>query len=142
MAGVASARVANRRALHFVYYSAIKKTVSGLTKRVRGACLAAVDACISGTQHSMQTLRTCATAHRVGFYAIAEKYDEIRIFLHRPRARSVTRSHMKRAHARQNSAYRRSLRTCVHSKKNFAQITACEGVQGLESIKKRRIGPR
>ena len=35
MAGVASARVANRHALHFVYYSATKKTVSGLTKCVR-----------------------------------------------------------------------------------------------------------
>jgi hypothetical protein len=35
MAGVASARVANRRALHFVYYSTTKKTVSGLTKCVR-----------------------------------------------------------------------------------------------------------
>jgi hypothetical protein len=28
MAGVASARAANRRALHFVYYSTTKKTVS------------------------------------------------------------------------------------------------------------------
>jgi hypothetical protein len=37
MAGVALARAANRRALHFVYYSTTKKTVSGLTKRVRGA---------------------------------------------------------------------------------------------------------
>jgi hypothetical protein len=37
MAGVALARAANRRALHFVYYSTTKKTVSGLTKRVRRA---------------------------------------------------------------------------------------------------------
>jgi len=39
MAGVASARVANRRALHFVYYSTTKKTVSTLTKRISSARL-------------------------------------------------------------------------------------------------------
>jgi hypothetical protein len=39
MAGVASARVANRRALHFVYYSTTKKTVSALTKRISSARL-------------------------------------------------------------------------------------------------------
>ena len=41
MAGVASARAANRHALHFVYYSTTKKTVSRLTKRVRGASFGA-----------------------------------------------------------------------------------------------------
>jgi hypothetical protein len=72
MAGVASARVANRRALHFVYYSAIKKTVSGLTKRVRAARLAPVDTCVVRAHRAMHTLHQCAMMHHALFAAIAK----------------------------------------------------------------------
>jgi hypothetical protein len=72
MAGVASARAANRRALHFVYYSAIKKTVSGLTNRVRDAHSALFYARDHGVGYAMQALRKHGASHCARIVDIAK----------------------------------------------------------------------
>ncbi len=116
MAGVASAHAANRRALLFIYYSTTKKTVSRLTKRVRGTHLRCCRAFGMRTHRASiffsNSLRTSRSQFRN-----CKNRDEIRISC----ALMIA---ARNASARKNFQCLRLLRTpmqsdrvCLHSKK-------------------------
>ena len=140
MAGVASARVANRRALHFVYYSALKKTVSRLTKRICGGLSRRSHRHAMRNTRTIKRLRNRLTLQHARCAHVAKNIDEIRIFcavafnVAAPVAREIrarVRRILPRAHA--VCAY-------VHSKKILHNIVRARGSTGRNRAKKSESG--